>query len=447
MRGWSVWLLMLTLVGCVSLGLAQPGGPGGPGGSGGTEEQNFPGTWPFSGSATGSHDGVVWKVTLRASVNCVYSVNGSAPRYVSGGNNHVKDVIFESSSIPLALEFKIIKLEMKIGGIPITQWAPMLPSQHGDINQYKPVRFASAKFAHDTNIEIEVKARFQVRRTDVIGSQWSGELQVVASETVRAYNVGLNWQTTTNQQGVVDTDPDSYPGQAQAAGGAQRTTLGTMNHRVDMSNPTSATASQILQIHVGQATFLMPNTHGDINQVHLTDSASIGASYATMAVKRAEAVANGLPKANMALVMACYSNKFLKEILVGTEEFANFGTPGELWSESYLLSFVPPNGWPDSTPPTEDTSELYIKAMHLMAAGKFANQIPALAETETGMTFTIREGPSLWLPTNLALFGNVTQRPKHVYISQTERTTMESQNRITVLWYLVVDPSDYRGGQ
>ncbi|MFN3963192.1 MAG: hypothetical protein ACK4NQ_09470, partial [Fimbriimonadaceae bacterium] len=287
----------------------------------------------------------------------------------------------------------------------------------------------------------------QVRRTDVIGSQWSGELQVVASETVRAYNVGLNWQTTTDQEGQTETAPGSYAEEAQDAGDNQRTILGAMNHRVDMQSPTTATATQILQIQIGQATFLVPNTHGNILQTYLVDSFQTGASYATMATKRIEAVANGLPKANMALLMACFSNKDLKDTLVGTNEFANFGTPGELWSASYLLSFVPPNGWPSNTPPTESTSTLYIKAMDLMAAGKFANQIPALAETETGRTFTVRVGPSLWEPTNLALFGNATQRPKHVYISQTERASMETQNRNTVLWYLVVDPSDFRGGQ
>ncbi|MFN3962731.1 MAG: hypothetical protein ACK4NQ_07135, partial [Fimbriimonadaceae bacterium] len=296
----------------------------------------------------------------------------------------------------------------------------------------------------------EVKARFQVRRTDVIGSQWSGELQVVASETVRAYNIGLNWQTTTNQEGQTETAPGSYAEEAQDAGDNQRTTLGTINHRVDMPSPTTANVSQIQQIYIAQTTFLVPNTHGNIEQTYLSDSFQAGALYTTMAIKRAEAVANGLPKANMALVMACYSNKDLKDTLVGTNEFANFGTPGELWSASYLLSFVPPNGWPSNTPPTESTSTLYIKAMDLMAAGKFADEIPEDSEMLTLRTYTVRThigpmGASFWQPTNLELFGSKTQRPRHVYITPAERDVMETQNRNMVLWYMVVDPSDYRG--
>jgi hypothetical protein len=432
----------------VSLGLAQPGGPGRPGGSGGTEEQNFPGTWPFSGRATGSHDGMSWTVILRASVNCVYSVNGSAPRYISGGNNHVKVVGFEPKSVPSALEFKIIKLEMKIGGNLITQWAPMLPAQHGDPNQYKAVRFTSAIFAHDTNIVVEVKARFLVRRTDVIGSQWSGELQVVATETVRAYNVGLNWQTSTDQEGVIMTAPRSYADQAQEAGAGQRTILGTMNHRVEMPSPMSATAAQILQIYIGRATLLVPNTHGDIEKSYLFDSYQNGALYATMTVKRDEAVANGFPKANMALLMASWTGRPLHDVLVGTPEFVNFGTGGILWSLAYADTA---SDEVSASPPHRPISELYIEATRQKAEGRFANEIPALSEVASGSTYTgvYAKNPESdvywWIPRNLEFFGDGNQRLGHVYMDREQRMNFEIRNADTRLWYLVLDPNDLRG--
>ena len=437
MRGWSVWLLMLTLVGCVSLGLGQPGGPGGSGGTGG---QNLPGVKTFQATVSGSHDGIGWSVDLIAELD--YETDGGV---ISGGKNHVRLVDFKTTSDPEALEFEITKLEMKIGGNEITQWPPSNPADKKDITKYFPVRFTSAKFAHASAVTVVIKATFKVRRVTIINSPWSGEFEISATRTVTAHNVALNWQTTVDDQGVSQTHPNSYPMQAQFAGSNQRPILANMKHQVDMPNPTTATASNIAQNWMTKTTFLVPNTHGWPQG--LWDSQTGTITLSDMLAARAAGVAAGWPRANMALVMGCFSDQPLGGTLVGTPEFANFGTYGVLWSLCYARTV--PNA-ESSIHPTRPTSALYIEAVWLMADGYFADQIPGQSEVVTGSTYTRNiwydadtdEGS--WIPINLSLFGDPNQRLKHVYMNAAERMFVYPNNNKS-LWYLVVEPGNYRG--
>lgn len=426
MRGWSVWLLMLTLVGCVSLGLAQPSPPG---------------VRTFVNTASGEHNGVNWNVELTGEMDYVTTTG-----LISGGNNHVRVVDFEYGSSPNSLAFEIVKLEMKIGGISVDQWAPTDSADWKDINKYFPVRFASAKFAHGAAVPVEIKARFKVRLADPINSPWSPEAEVTASTSVTAHNVALNWQTTVNAYGNTVTGINSYPGQAQAAGNGQRPLLGSMKHRVDMPNPTNATASGILQFWMGQTTFLVPNTHGWAQG--LWDSTTNDVFLTSMAAERSAAVAAGYPRANMALVMGCFSDQPLASHLSGSPEFANFGTHGLLWSLSYSNT-APPAA--SDVHPTRPTSPLYIWAVKLMSDGAFADEVPDRTETRTKSTFTenlewdelTQEG--WWIPINLQLHGSETQRPNHVFMDDVQRQHFYNIQANTALWYLVVDPTNLRG--
>lgn len=261
-----------------------------------------------------------------------------------------------------------------------------------------------------------------------------------------AHNVALNWQTTVDVEGEYASGEGTYPGQAQLAGDGQRGFLATMNHRVDMPNPTFANAEFIINTYMGQVTFLVPNTHGWPNELWDYDIGDV--SYAAMTAQRQAAVAAGYPKANMALVMACYSDVDLAAALNGTPEFASFGTRDVLWSHCYV----------DSAPevasnvrPLLPASEIYKKAVELMRDGFFADQVRDEAEAEAGSTVTkvISYNPfnntGWWIPTDLKHRGDVNQRPKHVYMGGVERQFFNNNNLDNLLWYLVMDDDDLRG--
>lgn len=433
---------MLTLVGGVSLGLGQPGGPGGPGGSGGTGGQSIPGVLSFEASASGTHEGTQWSVVLKGQVDHVTSAD-----YISGGKNHVRVVDFVPSSSPAALEFEILKLEMKIGGLSVNQWAPSNPAEWKELGKYYPVRFTAAKFSHNSAVPIEIRATFKVRLSNTIGSQWSPTLEVVASTSdVIAYNVALNWQSTVNSNGQFQFVPTSYPGQAQQAGNGQRPKLAELNHKVDMPSPMGATAEAILQSYIGNSTFLVPNTHGLVNG--LWDSATALVSDEDMASARNAAVAAGIPMANMAFFMACNSHRDFKATLAGSSEFVSIGTKGIIWSQGYTNGNLPVAG---SNPPQHDIYNIYVQAINLMKEGYFADEVGKEAEEAAGVTvtevlsFNADTNEGMWVPIDFTVTGMPTQRPSFVYMDLDERKYFRDSNLDTALWYLVEDPNGLRG--
>jgi hypothetical protein len=150
----------------------------------------------------------------------------------------------------------------------------------------------------------------------------------------------------------------------------------------------------------------------------------------------------------MALLMASWTGRPLHDVLQGTPEFVNLGTGGILWSLAY------PDTASDAvsvSPPHRPISELYAEAVRQMAAGRFANEIPALSEVASGSTYTgvYAKDPESdvywWIPRNLEFFGDGNQRLGHVYMDAEQRMNFENRNADTRLWYLVLDPNDLRG--
>jgi hypothetical protein len=367
--------------------------------------------------------------------------------YISGGKNHVRLVDFIPSSHPVALQFEVIKLEMTIGGMSVSQWAPTDPAQWKDISKYHRVRFTAAKFPHNSAVAVEIKATFKLRLANPINSQWSENFVVTAStQEAIAYNVALNWQTTVNSNGQFQFAPISYPGQAQQAGNGQRSKLAAMQHKVEMPSPMGATSAAILQSYIGNCTFLVPNSHGLVTG--LWDSATGLVSDASMMSARSSAVASGIPKANMAFFMACNSHRDFKATLVGSSEFASIGTEGIIWSQGYTSGSLPVEG---PTHPQHDIYPIYIEAIRLMQEGYFADEVGKEAEDAAGVTVTevLSFDPvtnqGMWVPIDFTVKGEATQRPCFVWMDRSERKYFRDSNLDTALWYLVEDPSGLRG--
>ena len=427
MRRWTIFTLVLALLTCTNAGLGQPGGSG---------RTNGPGIQLMPGRSSGEHEGVWWIVELSAEVDYITSYG-----HISGSKNHIRIAEFKFISDNDGLEFRIYQMKLKIGENEVSKWAPSDPEKRTKLENYYPVRFTASKLPSGYHW-IEIICEFQVRRKNT--ADWSETRSISMRNQVNVVNFSLDWET------VIDTVEEqnqawwSYSSQARDAGIGQREALDQMGQRITMGIPTNVTPR--IDAWFRSMTAWFPRTHG---QRHSLSSSTTGVlTYEHIRNVRSAAVQEGAPRANMALLMASWTGRPLHDVLQGTPEFVNLGTGGILWSLAY------PDTASDAvsvSPPHRPISELYAEAVRQMAAGRFANEIPALSEVASGSTYTgvYAKDPESdvywWIPRNLEFFGDGNQRLGHVYMDAEQRMNFENRNADTRLWYLVLDPNDLRG--
>ncbi|MCE2940026.1 MAG: hypothetical protein ACK5XS_10575 [Armatimonadota bacterium] len=361
--------------------------------------------------------------------------------HISGSKNHIRIAEFKFISDNDGLEFRIYQMKLKIGENEVSKWAPSDPEKRTKLENYYPVRFTASKLPSGYHW-IEIICEFQVRRKNT--ADWSETRSISMRNQVNVVNFSLDWET------VIDTVEEqnqawwSYSSQARDAGIGQREALDQMGQRITMGIPTNVTPR--IDAWFRSMTAWFPRTHG---QRHSLSSSTTGVlTYEHIRNVRSAAVQEGAPRANMALLMASWTGRPLHDVLQGTPEFVNLGTGGILWSLAY------PDTASDAvsvSPPHRPISELYAEAVRQMAAGRFANEIPALSEVASGSTYTgvYAKDPESdvywWIPRNLEFFGDGNQRLGHVYMDAEQRMNFENRNADTRLWYLVLDPNDLRG--
>lgn len=427
MSRWPLHALVFALLACTNAGLGQPGGNG---------RTIGPGIDRMIGESSGVHEGAWWRLTSRAEVDYIPS-HGQ----MSGSKNHVRMVALEFMSDNDGLEFKIHQLKMKIGENEVSKWAPADPEKRAKLENYYPVRFTASKLPSAYQW-IEIVCEFHVRRRSAV--DWSEVQSMSMRNGMSVKNSSLDWETVIDRVDSQNTSWWSFSSQAHDAGLGQREALKQMGQTIILGLPENARPGMDAWLKLMTAWF--PRTHG---QRHSISSSTTGVfPYDHIQSVRSAAVQEGTPRANMALLMASWTGRPLRDVLAGTPEFVNFGTGGILWSLAYPDT---PSDAVSVSPPHRPISELYAEAVRQMAAGRFANEIPALSEVASGSTYTgvYAKDPASdaywWIPRNLEFFGDGNQRLGHVYMDSEQRMNFENRNADTRLWYLVLDPNDLRG--